>query len=238
MRWTIAFALLLIALPVMGQDLPRPRPDREAAPPANPPVAVPESSPADNKSSRIFQTACPAVIAGLVEARPLPPISEGACGERSPLSVTGVMANGRLVPLSGDAILNCEMAQSLPGWAEAVDGYAGSMANAQLQSINVGTSYMCRERRTGEAGTDLSEHAFANGLDVTGFTLSDGRELKIETGWVSLEQIESKIVRFAHDAACVRFMTVLGPEANGLHKDHLHLDMGCHGQSCQARLCQ
>jgi hypothetical protein len=253
MRWTIAFALLLIALPVMGQDLPRPRPepgaetiaplprprpDRDAAQPASAPVAVPEKNPAENKPPRIFQTACPAVIAGLVEAKPLPPISEGACGERSPLSVTGVLVSGRMVPLSGEAILNCEMAQSLPGWAEAVDGYAGSMANAGLASISVGTSYMCRERRTGEAGTDLSEHAFANGLDVTGFTLTDGQELSVESGWASLDAVVSRIVRFAHDAACTRFTTVLGPEANALHSDHLHLDMGCHGKSCQARLCQ
>jgi hypothetical protein len=48
----------------------------------------------------------------------------------------------------------------------------------------------------------------------------------------------SRIIRFAHDAACTHFTTVLGPEANELHRDHLHIDLGCHGQRCVARLCE
>ena len=33
-------------------------------------------------------------------------------------------------------------------------------------------------------------------------------------------------------------IVLLGPEANALHRDHLHLDLGCHGARCVARLCE
>jgi hypothetical protein len=174
---------------------------------------------------------------GLVEAKPLPPISERECGERSPLALTGVLVNGRMVKLSGTAVVNCEMAMSLPGWAGDVDGFAFAQGKARLETITVGTSYMCRERRTGAGSSDLSEHAFANALDVLGFTLSDGQTLSVEGGW-GRDEAGGRILRFAHDAACTRFMTTLGPETNALHKDHLHIDQGCHGKSCSARLCE
>ena len=36
---------------------------------------------------------------------------------------------------------------------------------------------------------------------------------------------EAKFIHAVHDDACKMFGTVLGPEANDAHKDHLHLDM-------------
>ena len=36
---------------------------------------------------------------------------------------------------------------------------------------------------------------------------------------------KSDFVRKVHDDACNIFGTVLGPDANEAHKDHLHLDM-------------
>ncbi|MBA4782458.1 MAG: extensin family protein [Rhizobiales bacterium] len=34
-----------------------------------------------------------------------------------------------------------------------------------------------------------------------------------------------------------RFTTVSGPDVNAQHRDHLHLDLGCHGASCTALIC-
>ena len=42
-----------------------------------------------------------AVISGQVEATILPPIADGQCHAQSPLALSGVMANGRMVPVSG-----------------------------------------------------------------------------------------------------------------------------------------
>jgi hypothetical protein len=60
----------------------------------------------------------------------------------------------------------------------------------------------------------------------------------VEADWMPAAQPEGRLLRLAHDAACGAFMTVLGPEANAEHHDHLHLDMGCHGKACQTRICQ
>jgi hypothetical protein len=101
MRLLFVLALAVLAAPVLAQeakqdaaDVPLPRPRPEAPPSPAEKEPPPQSEAADDhgavpKSSepRIFQTACPAVIMGLVTAKPLPPLSEGSCGERSPLEL-------------------------------------------------------------------------------------------------------------------------------------------------------
>lgn len=246
--------------PVDVAPIPRPRPpDLPDAPVATPPVppvqAVeptdvpkPEPEPAAIAPEpevvapapvveRTYQVACPAVIMGLVEAEMAPPLSEGSCGEQSPLLVTGVMSRGRMLPLSSPVTTNCQMASALPDWVETVDGYAEAMLESPLASIETGTSYMCRARNGGDEAF-TSEHGFANALDVTGFTLEDGRSIGVAADWDQAVAPEGRLLRLAHDAACGSFMTVLGPEANAEHEDHLHLDLGCHGQSCTARICE
>ncbi|WP_072341871.1 extensin family protein [Devosia enhydra] len=231
--------------------LPRPRPEPEPEPEA---ADVDEAPPATGDSEdgdaaegvpdpepeappRIYQSACPAVISGAVIARSLPPIAEGACGEQSPLEVTGVMANGQLVEFSSPATLSCAMATALPEWIAEIDRYAEARENSGVSEVLTGTSYMCRNVNNGSTG-NLSFHAFANALDVTGFVLEDGQRMTLPSGWADAGSAEGRLLRFAHSAACARFTTTLGPEANALHEDHLHVDMGCHGGRCLARLCE
>lgn len=211
---------------------PEPVVEEEEVEEAEPVVAEPEPEP-----SRTYQVACPAVIMGLVEAEMAAPLSEGACGEQSPLTVTGVMSRGRLVPLSSPVTTNCQMATALPDWVATVDGYAQSMLESPLARLDTGTSYMCRNRNNGATGF-TSEHGFANALDIVGFTLEDGRSIAVADDWAGATAPEGRLLRLAHDAACASFMTVLGPEANAEHEDHFHLDQGCHGQSCRARICE
>ncbi|WP_375452304.1 extensin family protein [uncultured Devosia sp.] len=227
-----------------GVDLPRERPEEPEPEAVEPPAVAVDSTPAAPEGTtepaepgRIFQTACPAVLSGQVEAQALPPISEGQCQAQSPLSITGVLANGRMVPLSGAVTTDCGMASVLPDWVGQVDNYVRAHDDTTIASVTVGTGYMCRNVNNAAEG-NLSFHAFADALDVVGFALEDGRSVTVEEGWTGTEAQGSRIVRFAHDAACGHFTTVLGPEANALHHDHLHLDLGCHGKSCTARLCQ
>lgn len=235
------------APPVPAVPVPRPRPDPAAGSDAaattdadatDATEAAGAAVPAEDAAPpRVYQSACPAVIEARVEARLLEPLADGACGERSPLGVSALLVNGRLVPLSSEAIVNCGMAAALPAWAEAVDGYLWARENTRLARILIGTSYMCRPRNRA-AGADVSEHGFANALDVIGFELEDGRTMALPGGWSEPLSPAGRLLRFAHHAACADFTTTLGPEANALHADHLHLDLGCHGQSCTARLCE
>lgn len=259
MRVFSIIAMMALALPALAQELPPiplPRPDREAVPVVVPDAeAVPETAPVDEAAPeadspptepevaapppepKVNQTACAALLSGQVEGELLPPIAENQCGERSPMTITGVLVNGSMVPLTSPVTIGCAMATELPGWAAAVDGYLQARENTGIESIITGTGYMCRNVNGAETG-NLSEHAFADAMDVVGFTLGDGRSIAVETGWGDALSDEGRLLRFAHDAACSRFMTTLGPEANAEHFDHLHLDMGCHGKSCTARLCE
>ncbi|KQX38298.1 hypothetical protein ASD04_11870 [Devosia sp. Root436] len=234
--------------------IPKPRPpslpdEPVVATPAGPvlPAVEDDGEPAEEADAapvepvpepeRIYQVACPAVITGLVAAETAPPLHEGICGEQSPLVVTGVMSRGRMVPLSSPITTNCQMAGALPDWVETVDLYAETVLGSALAQIDTGISYMCRNRNNASDGF-TSEHGFANAVDMTGFTLEDGRSIAVEGDWLPAAAPEGRLLRLAHDAACGEFTTVLGPEANAEHHDHLHLDLGCHGQSCTARICE
>jgi len=226
--------------------LPQPRPADvppvKSPAPARPANAAGPAEQGENAAAprpRVFQTACPAVIAGAVIAKPLPPIEDGQCRAQSPLAVTALTVNGRQVPLSNPATLDCQMASDLPGWAAAVDDFAESTLKTRLKTVALGGSYDCRARETPDkADTNLSEHGRADAVDITGFGLADGRTLTVGADYASTDAATARFLHFAHDAACTRFTTVLGPDANALHHDHFHLDLACHGQSCTYRLCE
>ena len=206
--------------------------------PATPSPAAAEGESGTPKPPRVYQTACPAVISGLVEAKPLPPIADGQCQLQSPLSVTALLVNGRTLPLSAPTTFGCEMATDLPGWVADVDNYLWSTQNTRIKSVQVGESYVCRPRNTPDGSSDLSEHGRADALDFVGFVLQDGRTVTVTADYRSTDPKQSQLMHFAHDAACTRFTTVLGPDANALHHDHFHLDLGCHGKTCTFRLCE
>lgn len=225
--------------------LPKPRPEGlgEEVEPEVPveaePVAEPEPTPEPEEvaDDRIYQTACPALISGAVVAKMLPPIAEGVCMAQSPLEVTALNVGGKTVELTSPIQTNCEMATALVDWAGDVDAYAKAALDSELVALQTGTSFMCRAR-VGGGEQFTSEHGFANAVDLVGFTLADGRSIVVEDDWLPATTPEAKLLRQSHGAACGKFTTVLGPEANADHEDHLHLDLGCHGQTCTAQICE
>lgn len=255
----IGLALLGVGLMAAAPPLPMPRPAHLSRPATTPqmpgvplprPRPIPEPVPAPapggqhgpaaetTRAPRIYQTACPAVIRGEVQATPLPPIGTGQCGNQSPLSVTGVLVNGKMVKLSRPATLDCQMASSLPAWVSEVDRYLGTEHGARIKSILMGGSYSCRDRRVAGGSADLSEHGRADAVDFIGFGLTDGTSVTVAKDYDSPDPKVRKFMHFAHDAACPIFTTVLGPDANALHHDHFHLDLGCHGKTCTYRICE
>ncbi|KQN78183.1 extensin family protein [Devosia sp. Leaf64] len=234
--------------------IPRPRPEGlgEEAEPVPVPDVAPEAveppapvetrdeepaAPPKPADDRVYQTACPALLSGRVVGKMLPPIAEGMCGERSPLLLEGINANGRTIPLSSPVTTNCEMAGGLAEWTADVDAYAKAAMESPIAELTTGTSYMCRARVGGDEGF-TSEHGFANAIDLVGFTLENGESVSVKNDWLPATAPEGKLLRQSHGAACGIFTTVLGPEANADHEDHLHLDLGCHGQTCTAQICE
>jgi hypothetical protein len=88
-------------------------------------------------------------------------------------------------------------------------------------------SYNCR-RIYGRSQGDWSEHATANALDVAGLVLSDGTRASVIRDWKG-EGPKARFLRDVRDGACRMFTTVLSPDYNAAHRDHLHLDLADRG---------
>ena len=218
--------------------LPRPRPEGAPAGDVGPVEdAATEPAPQPADAERVYQTACPALLRGVVVGEMLEPMAEGICQARSPLLVTAVRINRGEIGFSSPVTTNCQMAGALADWLGEIDAYASAALESGIATLNTGTSLMCRNRN-GAADGFVSEHGFGNALDVTGFTLENGETIAVEADWPAATTPEGRLLRQAHGAACGRFTTVLGPEANAEHADHFHLDLGCHGQSCMAQICE
>ncbi|MRG57153.1 extensin [Phyllobacterium sp. SYP-B3895] len=184
---------------------------------------------------RVYQNACPALMNGEVEGSLIPPLSEGICGERSPLKITAI---GKDTPVKFAAAIttNCAMAGSLANWIVEVQTEAQKDFGAEIESITTGSDYQCRKVNNGHKGR-VSEHAFANALDIVAFKFKNGKKTELGSGWKGSPE-EQTFWRALHKASCDRFMTVIGPNGDAAHQGNLHLDQGCHGKKCEARICQ
>jgi len=231
-KWFIALVgLWLMPFDALAQsqdlsvELPIARPDYSASPKPLPP----------KPATQIYQAACPVVLDGRAVGKIMAPLAENGCGTQSPFRITAIRTPDRTIKLSSAIKVNCSMATALVEWVSALDRQVEAASKSTLSKINVGTSYTCRRRNNQESGK-ISEHGFANALDLTGFELGNGKTVALPSAW-NTEGVAQELIKSAHKLACTHFTTVLGPQANALHQDHLHLDMGCHGKSCTYRVC-
>lgn len=132
------------------------------------------------------------------------------------------------LPVSNLKGLRCPLARSFIAWIRnAAVPAAREILNGELVRVETMGSYSCRGIIGGGAATAgrISEHGLANAVDVSAFVLADGRRITIQGGWRG-GQDERDFLRAIHRSACRRFSTVLSPDYNAAHHDHLHLDMG------------
>jgi hypothetical protein len=159
----------------------------------------------------------------------LPPLAAPAAPSPPP---TGVVALDRSV------LLSCSMVPAMTRWL-ATDVQPAALAAFGVPVVQMTSfgSYSCRRRDNARVGR-LSEHAFANALDVNGFRLADGRETKVLTGWAGTPA-ERQFWRDVAFGACRTFTTVLGPgTSDGLHQNHLHLDLARHSTTRLVHVCR
>jgi hypothetical protein len=149
----------------------------------------------------------------------LPAVTDaGGCGISAPVRLSA--ASG--VALDPPATVACATGHALAEWLK--DGPAAGFAarGQRLEAVTVVDAYSCRNRNRAARGK-RSEHAFGRAVDIGAFRLADGAVLTVLDGWTSPRW--SALLRQVHDAGCGPFGTVLGPDANPLHADHLHLDV-------------
>ncbi len=120
--------------------------------------------------------------------------------------------------------MTCPLAANFADWTRyAVRPAAKQYLGADVVRIETMGTFNCRNIYGGRSGK-LSEHAFANAVDVSAFVLRDGRRVSVLTGWNGSSE-ERAFLRRLHQSACKRFGTVLGPDYNSAHANHFHFDM-------------
>ncbi|MEZ5799457.1 MAG: extensin family protein [Nitratireductor sp.] len=173
---------------------------------------------------------------------------DGECGVASPIELESVAG----VDLPSRPLTNCATAS---GFAELV--VALRDVGNDIASIVTGPGYECRIRNRAETGK-ISEHGYANALDISQLVMRDGSTVLVEADWPHLpeaglalstdekkasrnERSQSPAARLLADisaAACKQFTTVLTPDSNAAHHGHIHLDLGCHGRDCSYLICE
>jgi hypothetical protein len=130
------------------------------------------------------------------------------------------------IPVTNLGAVKCGLAEPFARWIrDDVPAAALRYLDTSVTKIESFGTFACRPVNN-QAGNRLSEHGRANAVDIAAFNLRDGRRITIKQGWNGDDPRVRDFLRALHKAACRRFSVVLGPEANALHADHLHFDMG------------
>ena len=176
------------------------------------------------------QTACRAVLqAPVIWAEPVSdqPVRNG-CGWHNAVQVAS--AGGVKAPVG---TLTCEMAAALAMWLEhsvqpaAIEHFGQGVASLQHMG-----AYACRNIAGNNPWTShRSQHATANAIDIAGFTLDDGRVIRVLKDWKG-DGPDARFLHDVHKSACRYFRAALSPRFNEAHASHLHLDRGLY-TSCR-----
>lgn len=157
------------------------------------------------------------------------------CGAAAPFEMTGAL--GGRITLRPAAMLRCPMIPQIERWlADVVEPEARARFGRSVREVTVAASYSCRPINH-KVGGRLSEHGYANALDVSAFVLEDGEKITVKGGWNGTPA-EREFLRAVHKGACTYFTTVLGPRANRFHADHFHVDLARHGRDGTMRFCR
>jgi hypothetical protein len=147
--------------------------------------------------------------------------STGFCTTRDAVYVGAGMT--RLNPAR--PVMTCKEALALALFdRQVLQPKAREILGSGVRQIDHYGTYACRRVYGRETGR-VSEHAHANAFDLAGVTLDDGRRLTVAAHFRA-EDERGEFMRAIRDGACRTFRTVLSPDYNEAHRDHLHLDMG------------
>ena len=134
------------------------------------------------------QNECKRILANIqIQYEPIPPFRKGRCGTPAPIKLQAIGAK-KLVTLSPPPKINCRIAAALNKWVEEkLQPLAKEMLNTSIVKIRNMSSYSCRTRY-GNPFKRISEHAYANALDIAGFTTSEGDYISVLKHWGPTER--------------------------------------------------
>ena len=152
--------------------------------------------------------------------------------DRTNSPACGLVAGGVLGPdmgtvarmQPGDVEMTCRLALAVSVWRrQSVEPAAREILGSDVVQIDHMGAYACRNVNNGAGSTRISAHAQAAALDVSGVRLRDGRRITVSDDWTG-DAPEARFLRRIRDDACRIFGTVLSPDYNAVHGDHLHLE--------------
>lgn len=156
-----------------------------------------------------------------LSGEPIAPLSSprnARCGARDPVALTAVAG----VRVSPPAQVNCRVARRLADWVEqGVQPAARAAYGQPVTELANAASFSCRTRNH-QPGAKLSEHSFANAIDISAFQFAGGDRVTVLEGWRARRS--GRFLRDVWRSACGPFGTVLGPESDRFHADHFHFD--------------
>jgi hypothetical protein len=169
---------------------------------------------------------CRALLATTaVGDEPVPPRrSPPNCGYED-----GVRLAGRSTGYSpAGLVTSCPVAAALHLFeVRVVQPAAQRHFGMEVSQVHHAGSYNCR-RIYGRDEGRFSEHSTADAVDITGFTLDGGKRVSVLDDWGG-GGAEAAFLRDVRDGACELFSTILSPDYNAAHRDHLHLDVANRG---------
>ncbi len=145
--------------------------------------------------------------------------TEKGCGWDLGINMTAVHDVG----FSPSEVMNrCPMAAANTLWIKQMNIRAQEILGKRVTTVLHFDTYSCRN----VAGTSrLSEHAYANAWDISGFVLEDGTTISVLKDWDKAGP-KAEFLRAARDEACGIFRVTLSPDYNAAHANHFHVDMG------------
>ena len=186
----LVFALA-VSLPALGfaltdtVPLPERNPERATKTAENETVEPGEAPTLPWLSSKVVEARaeCDKLLAEMaIEYQLVPPIRRGICGTPAPILVKSVGSNPK-VTISPPATINCKLAAALNDWLkEKVQPEAMKTFGTPVVRLRNAASYACRNRNSNPNGF-LSEHARANALDISEFTLETGVLVTVLDSW-------------------------------------------------------
>lgn len=124
-------------------------------------------------------------------------------------------------------IVSCGLALGLARFEQALAQEAERYLGQSVVRVEHGGTYNCRKM----ARFDLvSEHAYANAIDIRSVTLKNGRKLSVLSSFGKIDTEPTRpearfwrtLANRLYDEGA--FSVVITPFFDALHKDHLHLD--------------
>jgi len=124
-------------------------------------------------------------------------------------------------------LVSCGMALGLARFEQALNQEAERYFGQGVARVEQGGTYNCRKMARFNL---VSEHAYANAIDIRSVTLKNGRKLTVLGGFGRIDaEPKAAEARFWRSLANRlydegSFSVVIAPFFDALHKDHLHLD--------------